>query len=85
MTDFADATQRVHDNLPVVDGHNDFPWEVGTRAGSSFDSMDPSTPLPHVHTDIERLRRHDARRARRDNFARDRVTLVGLDGVGKRP
>lgn len=57
MTDFADAAQRIHADLPVVDGHNDFPWEVRTRAGSSFDSMDPSTPLPHVHTDIERLRR----------------------------
>ncbi|MCH8985219.1 MAG: dipeptidase [Acidobacteria bacterium] len=57
MTDFADAAQRIHDDLPVVDGHNDFPWEVRTRAGSSFDSMDPSTPLPRVHTDIERLRR----------------------------
>lgn len=57
MTDFTDAAQRIHADLPVVDGHNDFPWEVRTRAGSSFDSMDPSTPLPRVHTDIERLRR----------------------------
>ncbi len=57
MTDFAAAAQRIHADLPVIDGHNDFPWEVRTKANSSFDSMDPSTPLPHVHTDIERLRR----------------------------
>jgi membrane dipeptidase len=42
--------------VPLVDGHNDLPWEMRTRAGSSFDSLDISRPQPGLMTDIARLR-----------------------------
>jgi membrane dipeptidase len=42
--------------VPLVDGHNDLPWEVRTRAGGSFDSLDISRPQPGLMTDIQRLR-----------------------------
>jgi membrane dipeptidase len=42
--------------VPLIDGHNDLPWEMRTRAGSSFDSLDISRPQPAIMTDMARLR-----------------------------
>lgn len=41
---------------PVVDGHNDLPMVMRTRAGYDFDELDISRPAPVLHTDIPRLR-----------------------------
>ncbi len=43
--------------VPLIDGHNDLPWELRTRFHSSFDSLDIALPQPAVMTDIPRLRR----------------------------
>lgn len=48
--------RRIHDDLPVVDGHNDLPWEIRIRAGGSLERADPRTRLDGFHTDFERLR-----------------------------
>ena len=42
--------------VPLIDGHNDLPWELRTRFSSSFDSLDIAQAQPSVMTDIPRLR-----------------------------
>jgi len=51
----ADATRRIHATLPVVDGHNDLPWEIRVRAEGSLDVADPRTRLDGYHTDLPRM------------------------------
>src|SRR3989442_1534380 len=51
-----DEGRRVHFEGFVFDGHNDLPWEMRTKADSSFDKRDISQPQPKMHTDIPRLR-----------------------------
>ena len=48
---------RIHRDLPVVDGHNDLPWAIRTRAGGSLEQADPRDHLAGYHTDFPRLRR----------------------------
>lgn len=47
---------KLHRECLVIDGHNDLPWAMKTKAGSSFDRADISKPQPQFHTDIPRLR-----------------------------
>ena len=49
------VARRIHDTLPVVDGHNDLPWALRTGADGDLEAADPSGPLPRLHTDIGRL------------------------------
>ncbi|MBW8884982.1 MAG: membrane dipeptidase, partial [Planctomycetia bacterium] len=51
-----DEGRRVHFEGFVFDGHNDLPWEMRTKADSSFDKRDIAQPQPKMHTDIPRLR-----------------------------
>src|SRR5438046_2435167 len=51
-----DEGRRVHFEGFVFDGHNDLPWEMRSKADSSFDKRDISQPQPKMHTDIPRLR-----------------------------
>lgn len=52
-----DAALELHRSALLIDGHNDLPWQMRTKAGSSFDRLDIAQPQPALHTDIERLRR----------------------------
>jgi membrane dipeptidase len=54
-TDHLAAARHIHADLPVVDGHNDLPWAIRTRADGDFDRADPSGSLPGYHTDIPRM------------------------------
>ena len=47
---------RVHRAGLLIDGHNDLPWQIRTRADSSFDKLDIARPQPELQTDIPRLR-----------------------------
>ncbi|MGL4422009.1 MAG: dipeptidase, partial [Gemmataceae bacterium] len=47
----------IHATMPVVDGHNDLPWELRKKDGTAFRSIDLQLPQPKFHTDIARLRR----------------------------
>jgi membrane dipeptidase len=49
------AARAIHASLPVVDGHNDLPWLIRTRAGGSLVEADPRTLLDRFHTDFPRL------------------------------
>jgi len=50
-----EGAQRVHREGFVFDGHNDLPWKMRERAGSSFERVDISESVPEFHTDIPRL------------------------------
>lgn len=52
---FAEQAIQIHKDLPVVDGHNDLPWEIRTRAGGSLEKANPAKRLAGYHTDIPRL------------------------------
>ena len=60
MPDFApDTLARVTELLrrrPLIDGHNDLPWEARKQSGYDFDRLDPSQRLTTTHTDLPRLR-----------------------------
>jgi membrane dipeptidase len=51
-----DAARKLHAECLVFDGHNDLPWTMRTKAGSSFDAADIAVPQERFHTDIPRLR-----------------------------
>jgi membrane dipeptidase len=54
-----DTLERIRSLLagaPVVDGHNDLPWEARQRAGYDWDQLDIARPGQPTHTDIPRLR-----------------------------
>src|SRR6266404_7979359 len=51
-----DEGRRVHFESCVFDGHNNLPWEMRSKADSSFDKRDIAQPQPSMHTDIPRLR-----------------------------
>jgi membrane dipeptidase len=53
----SDEAKKVHFESFVFDGHNDLPWEMRTKADSSFDKRDIRQPQPKMHTDIPRLRK----------------------------
>jgi membrane dipeptidase len=46
----------IHRQALLIDGHNDLPWELRTRADSGFTRLDVARPQPKLHTDIPRLR-----------------------------
>src|SRR5262245_5141559 len=46
---------RIHQGALVVDGHNDLPWAMRTKANYSLDARDLSKPQPDLHTDLPRL------------------------------
>lgn len=51
-----DRARELHRRCLVIDGHNDLPWAMRTKAASSFDQADIAQPQPEFHTDIPRLR-----------------------------
>lgn len=48
-----DVVARALELSPVIDGHNDWPWELRLRHGSRVDGLEAGFP---GHTDIARLR-----------------------------
>ena len=54
--DLLARARRIHAQTPLVDGHNDLPWEIREKAGGDLARLDPRRPNPAQHTDIPRLR-----------------------------
>ena len=52
---YSDRSLHLHAGLPVVDGHNDLPWRLRTLADADLATLDPSGPLPALHTDVPRM------------------------------
>ncbi|MGH7587400.1 MAG: dipeptidase [Gemmatimonadota bacterium] len=44
------------EEVPLVDGHNDLPWQIREKAAGDLDSLDIAEPQPGLHTDLDRLR-----------------------------
>src|SRR5437660_7800798 len=42
---------------PLIDGHNDLPWQYRQKAALDLSKLDIRRPQPALHTDIPRLRR----------------------------
>lgn len=55
IDEFARAANRIHEDLPVVDGHNDLPWAIRVKARGSLQDADPGQHLADYHTDIPRM------------------------------
>ena len=54
------TVRRVLAEVPLVDGHNDLPWQVRERAAGKLSGLDLAEDLggldPALHTDVARLR-----------------------------
>jgi membrane dipeptidase len=47
----------IHREALLIDGHNDLPYELRAKDGTSFRNIDLAKPQKSFHTDIERLRK----------------------------
>jgi membrane dipeptidase len=55
--DFKARAIAIHRQMPVIDGHNDYPWALRELdPAKDFASADISKPVPKLMTDIPRLR-----------------------------
>ncbi len=52
----SDRIRRLLDEHPVVDGHNDLPWEARTQVDYDLDRLDLAAGTPSTCTDLPRLR-----------------------------
>jgi membrane dipeptidase len=58
QTDPAARVRSVLKQVPLIDGHNDYPWALrGLDPGRDFTKADITGSLPKLMTDIPRLRR----------------------------
>ena len=48
--------RSIQARAPLIDGHNDLPWQYAARASGSLSGIDIAQPQPDLHTDIPRLR-----------------------------
>jgi membrane dipeptidase len=48
--------RRLLAETPVIDGHNDYPWEVRQKAGLDLAKLDMRQPQPTIMTDFARLK-----------------------------
>jgi membrane dipeptidase len=46
----------LHKQVPLIDGHNDYPWALRENAKRDLDRLDISKPQPSIMTDIARLK-----------------------------
>jgi membrane dipeptidase len=51
-----DKARALHRQVPLIDGHNDYPWALRENAARDLDKLDITKPQPTIMTDIARLR-----------------------------
>jgi len=51
-----DRARRLLGEVPVIDGHNDYPWEVRDKGNQDLNAFDISRPQPKLMTDFARLK-----------------------------
>jgi membrane dipeptidase len=56
QTDLLDRARKLHQSVPLIDGHNDYPWALREKADRDIEKLDISRPQPTIHTDIARLK-----------------------------
>ncbi len=52
----ADRAAALMKRTPLIDGHNDLPWEMRVRVNYDIPKLDIAKPQPQLETDIPRLR-----------------------------
>src|SRR5687768_16217979 len=50
-----ERARAIHRQVPLIDGHNHFPWEVREKSAGDVDARDMRKPV-EGHTDLARLR-----------------------------
>ncbi len=53
---FFERAKALHREVPLIDGHNDLPWQYRKQADRALSKIDISLSQPSLHTDIPRLR-----------------------------
>ena len=48
--------RALHKQVPLIDGHNDYPWAVRQNVKGDTDKLDIAQAQPSIHTDIPRLK-----------------------------
>jgi membrane dipeptidase len=48
--------RALHKSVPLIDGHNDYPWELREKAQRDLERLDIARAQPSIMTDIARLR-----------------------------
>jgi membrane dipeptidase len=57
QTDLMSRARAIHRQVPLIDGHNDYPWALrGLHPGRDFGAAEISKPVAKLMTDIPRLR-----------------------------
>jgi membrane dipeptidase len=52
-----ERARKLHAAVPLIDGHNDYPWTVREKVPDrDLAKLDITQPQPAIHTDIARLR-----------------------------
>jgi membrane dipeptidase len=55
-TALLERAMALHKDVPLIDGHNDYPWALRENAARDLDKLDIARPQPSLMTDIARLR-----------------------------
>jgi membrane dipeptidase len=50
-----DRARRLLREVPIIDGHNDYPWEVRQKGGMDLNALDMRKAQPTIMTDFARL------------------------------
>jgi membrane dipeptidase len=51
-----DRARALHKQVPLIDGHNDYPWAVRENVQRDLSKLDITRSQPTIHTDIARLK-----------------------------
>ncbi len=51
-----DPAAKLHKSVPLIDGHNDLPWQYREKVNRKFSKLDVARSQPQLMTDIARLR-----------------------------
>ena len=51
-----ERARELHRQVPLIDGHNDLPWQYRKRFQRAVSNLDIAQPQPSLMTDIPRLR-----------------------------
>ena len=51
-----ERARRLLRETPIIDGHNDYPWEVRQRAQGDITKLELRVPQPMIMTDLPRLK-----------------------------
>src|SRR5688572_33407621 len=51
-----ERARRLLRDVPIIDGHNDYPWEVRQKVQGDVAKLDIQGPQPGLMTDIPRLK-----------------------------